>query len=404
MIMDTRHVVVVVGTRPEALKLLPLIDACEANPALRVSFLATAQHRDMLDQVTRVWGRYPDMDLDLMQPGQDLTSVTTAVLLAMRGAIEELKPDVVVLQGDTTTTFTGALACYYAKVPVAHVEAGLRTWNKYAPFPEEVNRRLTTGLADLHFAPTAVSQANLLAEGVDPSVVFVTGNTVIDALIHIHNRTRSDPALRETLEDRYRFLSPDRKLVLVTAHRRESFGSGFEEICHGIRAIVEQNQDVEIVYPVHLNPSVREPVNRILREHPDRSRVHLLEPLPYVDFVYLLSRCHIVLTDSGGVQEEAPALGKPVLIMRDVTERPEVVEAGGAVLVGADRNRIATEVRCLLSVPERYREMAQPRFVFGDGHAAERIAQILAESPLIAPGRTHSRSDGRGARATPAAR
>lgn len=379
-----RHVVVVAGTRPEAVKLLPVIDACEQIPELRVTFLATAQHRDMLDQVTAVWGRRPDIDLNLMKPAQDLTDVTIAVLSAMRTTFARAEPDVVVLQGDTSTTFGAALACYYARIPVAHVEAGLRTWNKYAPFPEELNRRLTTGLSDLHFAPTERSRDNLLAEGVDPARVIITGNTVIDALFHIRGRLSNDAALRASLDHRYRQLASDRRLVLVTAHRRESFGRGFEEICHGIRAVVEQC-DADVVYPVHLNPAVREPVDRILRDPAVRSRVHLLEPIPYLDFVYLLDRCDVVLTDSGGVQEEAPALGKPVLVMRDVTERPEAVEAGAAVLVGADRQRIMESVARLLSSPDEYAAMARPRFVFGDGRAARRIAEALATSPFLAP-------------------
>lgn len=378
-----RHVVVVIGTRPEAVKLLPVIEACERRPELRVTFLATAQHRHMLDQVTAVWGRRPDVDLDVMRPGQDLTDVTTAVLAGMRNSLARLEPDVVVLQGDTTTTFAGALACYYARIPVAHVEAGLRTWNKYAPFPEELNRRLTTGLSDLHFAPTARSRDNLLAEGVDRASVFVTGNTVIDALFHIRDTLAQDSALRATLDARYGQLDSRRRLVLVTAHRRESFGRGFEEICHGIRDVVERC-DADVVYPVHLNPSVREPVQRILHDQRIRSRVHLLEPIPYLDFVYLLNRCDLVLTDSGGVQEEAPAMGKPVLVMRDVTERPEAVEAGAAILVGADRHRIAEGVTRLLSSAGEYAAMARARFVFGDGRASLRIADVLATTPLLA--------------------
>lgn len=376
----TRHVVVVIGTRPEAVKLLPVIDACEQLPDLRVTFLATAQHRDMLDQVTSVWGRQPDVDLNLMQPGQDLTDITTAVLGGMRRALDDLRPDIVVLQGDTTTTFAGALACYYARIPVAHVEAGLRTGDKYSPFPEEINRQLTTSLSDLHFAPTSAARDNLLREGVNPSTIIVTGNTVIDALLHIRDRIKKDATLGRTLDERYRSCRTGRRMVLVTAHRRESFGRGFEEICHGIRDIAEQCSDADVVYPVHLNPAVRDAVQRILRD-PALGRVHLLEPIPYVDFVYLLDRCDVVLTDSGGVQEEAPALGKPVVVMRDVTERPEAVDAGAAILVGADRHRIAESVIRLLVDDAARAAMARPRFIFGDGHAADRIAECIAAGP-----------------------
>jgi UDP-N-acetylglucosamine 2-epimerase (non-hydrolysing) len=380
--MNRRHVAVVIGTRPEAIKLLPVIRACRERDDLRVTFIATAQHRDMLDQVTSAWGVSPDVDLDVMQPKQDLTDVTTNILRGMRSTLVSLAPDVVVLQGDTTTTFAGALASFYAKIPVAHVEAGLRTGQKYAPFPEEINRRATTTLTDLHFAPTERSRQNLLAEGVADSTISVTGNTGVDALLYMRDRLRGDTSLADTFAQKFAFLRPGRRLVLVTAHRRESFGPGFEEICTGIRETCERWPDVDVVYPVHLNPSVREPVDRILRTGNASQRVHLLEPLSYPEFVYLLDRCDLVLTDSGGVQEEAPAIGKPVLVMRDVTERPEAVDAGAAILVGARRQQIVEAVSRLLGDGDAYRAMARPRFPFGDGHASARIAQTLATTTL----------------------
>ena len=358
------------------------MQACRSRKDLDVVLVATAQHRDMLDQVLEVWQIRPDVDLDLMRPGQDPTDVTSGVIEAMRGQLRRLEPEIVVLQGDTTTTFATALASFYAKVPVAHVEAGLRTWHKYAPYPEEMNRRLTSILADIHFAPTERARANLLAEGVDPEAVLVTGNTVIDALLQTRDRINGNAQMVALLEARFSFLVSGRRLLLVTAHRRESFGHGFEEICNGIRDIVEQWEDVEVVYPVHLNPSVRAPVDRLLRQGDAARRIHLVEPLPYPDFVYLLSRSHLVLTDSGGLQEEAPALGKPVLVMRDVTERPEAVEAGVARLVGASRKRIQEEVGRLLGDQAAYALMARVTFPFGDGSASNRIAEVLATRPI----------------------
>ena len=379
---ETRHIAVVIGTRPEAVKLLPVIDACEATPGLRTTFVATAQHRDMLDQVTAVWGRQPDVDLNVMQANQDLTDVTSAVLKEMRSTLARLRPDIVVVQGDTTTTFAAALAAFYAGALVAHVEAGLRTWNKRAPFPEEINRQLTTSLADIHFAPTAASRENLLRCGICPENIVVTGNTGIDALFAIRKRLQTNPGLKAEVEQRYAFLGPKRRLLLVTAHRRESFGGGFEEICQGIRSIAHSHPDLDIVYPVHLNPSVREPVNRILNSNGTAGSVHLLSPVSYVDLVYLLDRAHIVLTDSGGIQEEAPAFGKPVLVMRSVTERPEAVECGSAKLVGADRQAISENVSRLLTDNIAYAGMAQPRFPFGNGTAAKQIAHSLASWPM----------------------
>lgn len=375
---EQRHVVIIVGTRPEAIKLLPVVDACRAISTLKVTLVATAQHRGMLDQVLEVWNAKPDVDLNLMKPNQDLSDVTASVLTAMRPVIRELDPDVVVLQGDTTTTLAAALAAFHARVPVAHVEAGLRTWNKYAPYPEEMNRRLTSALTDVHFTPTLRASENLLSEGVAPDRIHITGNTGIDALLHTRRRLDLDARLRAVLDARYGFLPRDSRLILVTVHRRESFGRAFEGICEAIREIAVSWEDVHVVYPVHPNPAVRTPAERLLGVRATGGKVHLLDPVSYVDLVYLLSRSHIVLTDSGGIQEEGPALGKPVLVLRDVTERPEAVDVGAAKVVGVSKELIIAEANRLLSDTTLYTSMAQPRFPFGDGTAAQRIAAILA--------------------------
>ena len=322
---------VVFGTRPEAIKLAPVINALRRTGTFEVQVCVTAQHRQMLDQVLQLFSIIPEVDLDLMHPGQDLTDVTMRVLAGMRGILRDWRPDLLLVQGDTTTTFAASLAAHYEKIAVGHVEAGLRTGNVYAPWPEEMNRRLTTVLAAVHFAPTPQARDNLLQEGVSADSIYLTGNTVIDALLEVEERLRSDAVLRAELEQRFEFLSPARKLVLVTGHRRESFGPGFERICQALRTLGER-KDVEIVYPVHLNPNVQEPVRRILSLCP---QIHLIEPLDYLPFVYLMTRAYLIMTDSGGIQEEAPSLGKPVLVMRDTTERPEGIELGTAK---ADRN------------------------------------------------------------------
>jgi len=372
-----RHVVIIVGTRPEAVKLLPVVDACRALSTLKVTLVATAQHRGLLDQVLDTWNVKPDVDLNLMKPNQDPSDVTASVLTAMRPVVRELDPDILVLQGDTTTTLAAALAGFYSRVPVAHVEAGLRTWNKFAPYPEEMNRRLTSALTDVHFSPTLRASNNLLREGVAPDRIHVTGNTVIDALLHMQRRLHVDAELRSALDARYAFL-PDGRLLLVTAHRRESFGHPFEGICEAIREVALLWQDVHVVFPVHPNPAVRASAERFLGPGVTGGKVHLLDPVPYVDLVYLLSRSYMVLTDSGGIQEEAPALAKPVLVLRDVTERPEAVEVGAAIVVGVTKERIIAETNRLLSDAVLYNTMAQARFPFGDGTAAQKIAAILA--------------------------
>lgn len=366
-----RKVLVVFGTRPEAIKLAPVIAALRARLAVRVC--VTAQHRQMLDQVLRVFRLRPHDDLDLMRSKQDLFGLTSRVLLAVRPVIEAYRPHAVVVQGDTTTTLAGALAAYYLRVPVAHVEAGLRTGDKHRPFPEEINRRLTTHLADWHFAPTPWARDNLLREAVPAERIFVTGNTGIDALLSIagrlesgHMKARLPAALAPALDGR--------RIVLVTGHRRESFGTGFENICRALRVIAERHPDVAIVYPVHLNPNVHGPVYRYLGTV---RNVYLTEPLEYVPFVAVMRRAHVIVTDSGGVQEEAPSLGKPVLVMREKTERPEGVDAGVARLVGADADRIVAAVEELIGDERAYAAMSRRQNPYGDGQAAPRIAAIL---------------------------
>lgn len=365
----------VFGTRPEAIKMAPVVKALAEDPSFDAKVCVTAQHRQMLDQVLELFAIQPDFDLDLMKADQTLGDITGNVLHGMEGIFAQWQPDMVLVHGDTTTTLAAALSSYYAKVPVGHVEAGLRTGDKYSPWPEEMNRHLAGALADVHFSPTEKARENLLHEGIAPESIHVTGNTVIDALLTVEERIRSDADLRGRLERHFPFLDPQKYLVLVTGHRRENFGSGFENICQTI-ATLARRDDVQVVYPVHLNPHVQEPVRRILS---DLSNVFLLKPQDYLSFVYLMHRCTLVLTDSGGIQEEAPSLGKPVLVMRDTTERPEALEAGTALLVGTDRARIVREVSRLLDAPEAYRTMAEAHNPYGDGTAARRIATFLKE-------------------------
>ena len=373
------HVLTVFGTRPEAIKLAPVVKAFERRPdRFRSSVCVSAQHREMLDQVLQLFDMRPDYDLDIMKPKQDLYGITSEALLKLREVFREVRPDLILVQGDTTTTFAAALSAFYERIRIGHVEAGLRTYEKYKPFPEEINRHLTSILADCHFAPTERARQHLLREGFPEKTIFITGNTVIDALFLIVKR-QSTPEAQKRMETFFSnhlscpVSSP--RLILVTAHRRESFGGGFENICLALKEIALQNPDVEIVYPVHLNPNVREPVYRIIG---GINRIHLIEPLEYELFVYLMNRSFFILTDSGGIQEEAPSLGKPVLVMREVTERPEAVEAGTARLVGSKKENIVREAQELLDDPERYRAMACKRNPYGDGKAAERIAEILA--------------------------
>jgi len=362
------------GTRPEAIKMAPLALALAADDRFDAKVCVTAQHREMLDQVLGLFEIKPDFDLDIMKPGQDLTDVTTAILQGLKRVFAKFRPDIVLVHGDTATTFASTLAAYYQQIPVAHVEAGLRTGNLYSPWPEEANRKLTGALARLHFAPTPTSRDNLIAEGVAAASIVVTGNTVIDALLDVVGRLQTDDQLRERAGRPTAFLAPTRKLILVTGHRRESFGGGFERICQALAQIARQHPEVDIVYPVHLNPNVREPVNRLLT---GMSNIHLIEPLDYLPFVDLMSRAHLILTDSGGIQEEAPSLGKPVLVMRDTTERPEAVTAGTVRLVGTDIIRIIDEINRLLDDEDAYRSMSRAHNPYGDGQACQRIINTL---------------------------
>jgi UDP-N-acetylglucosamine 2-epimerase (non-hydrolysing) len=372
------RVLTVFGTRPEAIKMAPVLQAFSGANDIESLVCITSQHRQMLDQVLKVFDIRADYDLDVMRPNQTLTGVTCRILEGLDNVLRKCRPDRVLVQGDTTTTFAGALAAFYAGVPVGHIEAGLRTGNPLAPWPEEINRRLTTAIADLHFAPTEMARDNLLAEGVAAERAFVTGNTVIDALLSIIDRFHMDRDLCAELSAHFSFLEPSRRLVLVTGHRRESIGQGFENICAALRTLA-QRADVQIVYPVHLNPNVRGPVLRLL----NRAPVHLIEPQDYVPFVYLMHQSYLILTDSGGVQEEAPTLGKPVLVMRETTERPEGVRAGTIRLVGTNAARIVAETTRLLDDQGAYGAMSQIHNPYGDGLARYRVLTALQASQPV---------------------
>lgn len=368
-------VLCVFGTRPEAIKMIPVVLELSQTVGIELRVCVTAQHRQMLDQVLNLFDIRPDYDLDLMAPGQDLTDITVNVLIGMRRVLTEWRPDIVLVHGDTTTTAATAIASYYQKIRVGHVEAGLRTGDKYAPWPEEMNRKLAGAITDIHFAPTASAKDNLLNEGIHEATIHITGNTVVDALLAVTQRLAKDNQLTNQLNEQFDFLDPSRRLILVTGHRRENFGQGFEDICIALQRLSERD-DVEIVYPVHLNPNVQEPVNRILSKC---RRVYLIQPQDYLPFVYLMNRAYLVITDSGGIQEEAPSLGKPVLVMRDVTERPEAVTAGTVKLVGTNRDRIIAEATRLLDCNDEYQRMARAHNPYGDGKAAKRIAAVLVE-------------------------
>ncbi len=364
----------VFGTRPEAIKMAPVIKGLQMDSRFDAAVCVTAQHREMLDQVLSLFDIKPEYDLDVMKPGQDLVDITCSVLQDMRKVVCDFGPDRILVHGDTTTTLAASLAAYYHQVPVGHVEAGLRTGNIYSPWPEELNRKLTGGIADIHFAPTEWARNNLLSEGVAGDRICVTGNTVIDALHMAIRLLKNDKALEYSIAGLFPFLDPTRRLILVTGHRRESFGGGFDRICSAL-SVLARRDDIQIVYPVHLNPNVREPVMRVLS---DMENVHLVEPLDYLPFVYLMNRAYLVLTDSGGIQEEAPSLGKPVLVMRDTTERPEAVKAGTVRLVGTDESRIINEVEALLDDEEEYRAMSVAHNPYGDGRSAFCIIEELA--------------------------
>ncbi len=377
--MPALRILVVFGTRPEAIKLCPLITHLASAPeTFVVRTCVTAQHRGMLDQVLAAFEVSPDHDLDLMRPGQTLAETASRVVAGLERVIAEEKPDLVLVQGDTTTTFGGALAAFYARVSIGHVEAGLRTADKYRPFPEEMNRVLTTQLSDLHFAATEQAAGHLREEGIPDERIFVTGNTVIDAVLAVRDRLAAGRIERP----RWAFLDPARKLILVTAHRRESFGEGFEGICRALKTLAAR-RDVQIVCSVHPNPNVSDPVRGQLEGTPG---VELLNPVGYVEFVDLMTRSYLILTDSGGIQEEAPSLGKPVLVMRENTERPEAVEAGTARLVGTDADAIVSETNRLLDDPAQYQRMSRQRNPYGDGQACRRITEALEQFAFKTPG------------------
>ena len=366
----------VFGTRPEAIKMAPVVSALSEKSDVIVSVCVTGQHREMLDSVLEVFRITPDYDLEIMQPGQSLNDVVSAILTKLPRVLDEFSPDLVLVHGDTATTIASSLASYFRRIPIGHVEAGLRTGNLLSPWPEEGNRKLTGALADLHFAPTEVSRNNLLREGVDEATVYVTGNTVIDALMMVKRRIDTDDVLRAKIDRTLRFVDHSKRLILVTGHRRENFGGGFLQICQALADVAKNFSDCQIVYPVHLNPNVREPVNKILS---GLSNICLVEPLDYLEFVRLMDLSYLILTDSGGIQEEAPSLGKPVLVMRDTTERPEAVEAGTVKLVGANSNSIFEAISKLLMDSVSYEDMSKAHNPYGDGKSSKYIYEIITK-------------------------
>lgn len=368
------RILTVFGTRPEAIKMAPVVKALSRHSLFDSRVCITAQHREMLDQVLSLFKIEPDYDLNIMKPGQSLTDITAHVLKGLERVFTKWRPDIVLVHGDTTTTFATSLAAYYQQIPVGHVEAGLRTGDIYSPWPEEANRKLTGSLATVHFSPTETAKKNLLKENIPNEKVFITGNTIIDALFDVLKHIEATPSLEDDIKNSLPELDPHNRIILVTGHRRENFGQGFEDICTAIAQIATMFDDVEIVYPVHLNPNVQEPVKRILG---DLKRVHLVEPLDYLSFVYLMKQSYIILTDSGGIQEEAPSLGKPVLVMRETTERPEAVDAGTVKLVGTNIEKIINEVGLLLSSKREYLKMSSSCNPYGDGQASTRIAALL---------------------------
>ncbi|MDD1792965.1 UDP-N-acetylglucosamine 2-epimerase (non-hydrolyzing) [Enterovibrio sp. ZSDZ42] len=370
-------VLTVFGTRPEAIKMAPLVHKLSEAEGIEAKVCVTAQHREMLDQVLDLFEITPDFDLNVMKPGQSLYEVTGNILSGLKPVLESFQPNIVLVHGDTATTLSASLAAYFQQIAVGHVEAGLRTGNIYSPWPEEGNRKLTGAITTLHFAPTKTSEKNLLAEGVDAKNISITGNTVIDALFLVKEKLENDQDLIDTLAAVFPQIDSTKKMILVTGHRRESFGGGFERICEALAEIAIRHPESQIIYPVHLNPNVQEPVNRILK---GIDNIHLIDPQEYLPFVYLMNKAHIILTDSGGIQEEAPSLGKPVLVMRDTTERPEALEAGTVKLVGTDKQRIVYAVENLLIDNVEYQKMSRAHNPYGDGHACNRIIEKLKEN------------------------
>ena len=375
-----KKILVVFGTRPEAIKMAPIIQKLKKEEdCYETRVCVTAQHREMLDQVLDLFKINPDYDLNIMQPDQDLDEVASKILIKLKSVLDDFLPDLVLVHGDTITTFAASLSAYLKKIKVGHVEAGLRTGDLFSPWPEEGNRKLTSILTDYHFAPTALSKKNLLDEGIDESKIFITGNSVIDALQITVNRIENDKKLKSQIEKRVEesgFVNLSSKFILVTGHRRENFGQGMLNICESLKVLAKNNLDINFLYPVHLNPNVRKPVNDLLS---DISNIKIVEPFEYEEFVYLMSKSYLILTDSGGIQEEAPSLGKPVLVMRNKTERPEAIEAGTVKLVGSDKDKIVKEVQKLLDNYEEYQKMCKAINPYGDGKTSKRIIEILKD-------------------------
>lgn len=369
-----KTVLSIFGTRPEAIKMAPVVKSLEKQKGIKSLVCVTAQHREMLDQVLSLFDIKPDYDLNIMKSGQSLTEASSRMLKALEPVLKDCQPDLILVHGDTSTTLCGALAAFYQQIPVGHVEAGLRTYNIYSPWPEEANRRLTGIITKLHFAPTQTSAQHLYDEHINPAEVFVTGNTVIDALLHVKKTIKEDKSLKKAMEQHFDMLDFKKKRILITGHRRENFGQGFEAICLAIKSLAEKYPDFEFVYPVHLNPNVREPVKRLLKDH---NNIKLIEPQEYLPFVYLMTKSYLILTDSGGIQEEAPSLGLPVLVMRETTERPEAVEAGTVKLVGTHVPTIIAEVSALLDNEAIYEKMSMAHNPYGDGKAAKIIVDTI---------------------------
>ena len=374
--MGKKKILHIFGTRPEAIKMAPVVKAFENNLKFESKVCVTAQHREMLDQVLDLFEIEPEFDLNLMTPGQTLNDVTSTILLHLKTIFRDYQPDLVLVHGDTATTFAAALAAYYEQIDVGHVEAGLRTGNIYSPWPEEINRKLTASIARFHFAPTIAAKENLKSEGIGDDAIIVTGNTVIDALLSVQEKILDDCMLETKLSSNFKNIDFSKKIILVTGHRRENFGAGFEAICSALARLARERNDIEIVYPVHLNPNVQLPVKQYLSEF---KNVHLLQPLEYLPFVYLMMKSYVIITDSGGIQEEAPSLGKPVLVMRDTTERPEAVAVGSVKLVGTSSNQIVENVHLLLQDMNEYQRMSCATNPYGNGKASQAILQYIEE-------------------------
>lgn len=370
---NNKTILIIFGTRPEAIKMVPIIEGLKNISDINLKICVTAQHRQMLDQVLGIFNIIPDYDLNIMKSKQDLANTTSEILIELKSIISKQHIDLVLVHGDTTTAMSSSLAAFYEKIPVGHVEAGLRTGNKYSPWPEEVNRSIIGKIAELHFAPTEVAKRNLLKENIDEEKIYVTGNTVIDTLLKVNKRIDSYSYISKKLYEKFIFLKKQSQVILITGHRRENFGKGFEHICNALKTISER-KDIDIVYPVHLNPSVQEPVFRILK---NIKNVHLIPPLDYIEFVFLMKHSHIILTDSGGIQEEAPSMGKPVIVLRNTTERPEAVASGAVKLVGTNQNSIIKEVNLLLDDQNTYQKMSKVINPYGDGQASIRIIEAI---------------------------